>query len=140
MSSLAPLLVIFVLAWIWLDGARAREFAIELARRYCQHRGFQFLDDTVALARIGVRWTRQGLRLRRMFRFEFSLEGVGRRVGYVLLLGTQLERIEDGLLHHKENPIEPVRIEREESGPQANSELDGQSSNVVPFRRRRGPH
>ena len=26
-----------------------------------------------------------------MFRFDFSLEGVGRRHGYVLMLGTQLE-------------------------------------------------
>jgi hypothetical protein len=86
-----------LIAWAWLDAARAREFAIVLARRFCDHRGLQFLDDTVELNRMGLRWTTQGLRIRRMYRFDFSVEGVGRRVGYVLMIGSQLERIDDGM-------------------------------------------
>jgi hypothetical protein len=124
-STLALLILLMVVALIWLDGARAREFATILARRYCANRGMQFLDETVSLARLGVRWTRQGLRIRRMFRFEFSLEGVGRRTGYVLMLGSQLETIDDGL---------PRAAEPEE---QANPRpAAGDEHKVIPFRRR----
>ena len=124
-NSLMPFLVLLLLAWIWLDGARAREFATTLARRYCENRGLQFLDDTVSLARMGIRWTEQGLRLRRMYRFEFSLEGVGRRTGHVLMLGTRLEVIEDGLPHPSDGSMDEIK-------PQGSHD-DGK---VIPFRRR----
>lgn len=121
-SALLPLLGILLLAWLWLDSARAREFANLLAHRYCEHRGMQFLDQTVALARMGLRWTSDGLRIRRMFRFDFSLEGSGRHTGYVLMLGTRLELIDDGLPKEDEEEIN-------EHGKVA----DGRK--VVPFRR-----
>jgi hypothetical protein len=122
-SALLPLLGILLLAWLWLDSARAREFANLLAQRYCEHRGMQFLDQTVALARMGVRWTSEGLRIRRMFRFDFSLEGSGRHTGYVLMLGSRLETIDDGLAEEDEEGIsEPDEV------------TDGRK--VVPFRRR----
>ena len=47
-TALLPFLVVLALAWIWLSAARAREFATILARRHCEKRGLQFLDDTVA--------------------------------------------------------------------------------------------
>ncbi len=130
LTNLLSLLVVLLVAWIWLDGARAREFATTLARRYCDNRGLQFLDETVALARIGVRRTNQGLRLRRMYRFEFSLEGVGRRTGYLLMLGTQLEAVDDGLPKTSEDARDPAATQ--------NAPLpDRENAKVVPFRRRR---
>ena len=127
MSTLMPILVLLLLAWIWLDGARAREIATALARRHCDRHDLQFLDETVALARMGLRWTQQGIRIRRMFRFDFSLEGVGRRTGYILLLGLQLETIDDGL------PSEPPAkiVEATDITP-----VDDPDHKVVPFRRR----
>lgn len=122
-NALVPLLVLMLLSWLWLDSARAREFANVLAQRYCKNRGLQFLDQTVALCRVGLRWTSSGLRLRRMYRFDFSLEGAGRRTGYVLMLGSQLETIDDGL-PRVEEPAEPSRP----SPPTGDSK-------VVPFRR-----
>jgi hypothetical protein len=126
LSTLLPLLLLMLAAWAWLDGARAREFATALVRRHCENQGLQFLDETVALARMGLRWTRDGLRLRRMFRFEFSLEGAGRHTGHILMLGMHLEGIDDGLAE----------------SPQPGAQQDDKSptqddSNVVPFRRRR---
>jgi len=44
-----------------------------------------------------VRRTDAGLRLRRVYRFDFSEEGVGRRGGYLVLLGLDLESISLGL-------------------------------------------
>jgi len=103
-NVILPILILAFVAWLWLDAARAREFATALARRYCDTRNLQFLDDTVSMARMGLRWTSQGLRIRRMFRFDFSLEGTGRRTGFVLMIGTQLESIDDGL--PREAPVE----------------------------------
>jgi hypothetical protein len=124
MTYLFALLGFGALILLWLDSARAREFANTLAQRYCEHRGLQFLDQTVSLVRVGLRWTSAGLRIRRMFRFEFSLEGVGRRSGYVLMLGTRLETIDDGLPREEETP---------EDEQQAAVRDDPK---VVPFRRR----
>jgi len=128
-TNLLSLLVVLLVAWVWLDGARAREFATSLARRYCDNRGLQFLDETVALARMGIRRTDQGLRVRRMYRFEFSLEGVGRRTGYVLMLGTQLESVDDGL----PRPSADEQVLPAENAPLPRRDDD----KVVPFRRRR---
>jgi len=125
-TSLIPLLLLALLALLWLDGARARELATGLAEALCQRRGVQFLDGTVALARMGVRRTPRGLRIRRMFRFDFSAEGVGRRHGYVLLLGTDLETMDLDL--------EPEVPEPEEQVPPGGDAAD--DNKVVPFRRR----
>jgi hypothetical protein len=121
-SALLPLIGLLLLAWLWLDSARAREFANLLAQRYCENRDMQFLDQTVALTRVGLRWTNSGLRIRRMYRFDFSLEGSGRHTGYVLMLGSNLETIDDGL------PREPDEQEPETQPPQGDRK-------VVPFRR-----
>lgn len=125
-GGLIPVLLLMLVAWIWLIGARAREFATLLARRHCTQRNLQLLDETVALARMGIRWTDAGIRMRRMYRFEFSLEGVGRRIGYVLILGDRVEAIDDGL-DIEEPPSEPG----DANDPPATSD-----SKVVPFRRR----
>ena len=125
-ASVFLLLLTAAVVLVWLDGARAREFAITLVRRYCDNRGLQFLDDTVSLARMGLRWTREGLRIRRMFRFDFSLEGVGRRTGYILMLGTRLETVDDGL--------PTVDEEAQDSTP----EPDNTDHKVIPFRRKDG--
>lgn len=92
-STLIMLIIVFVLAMLWLDGARARELAIGISKVACKRQGLQLLDDTVFLQRVGLRWTAGGLRFRRMFRFEYSSEGTLRQNGYSLLIGTQLELI-----------------------------------------------
>lgn len=127
MSNLLLLLLAGAVLMFWLDGARTREFATILVQRYCRNRNLQFLDGTVALTRMGIRWTNAGLRVRRMYRFDFSLEGVGRRSGYILMLGTRLESIDDGLPHPDEKIVEPV--------PETGGD-DKDASKVVPFKRR----
>ena len=125
-NTLFLLIVILLVVLLWLDAARAREFATLLVRRYCDNRGMQFLDDTVSLARMGIRWTAGGLRIRRMFRFDFSLEGTGRRTGYILMLGTRLETIDDGL-------------PRDDEAPAPDEPPQNDDRKVVPFRRKNDP-
>jgi len=96
-DHLLALLVVLSIGWLWLDGARAREMAVGLAQRACRERGVQLLDQAVALRRVGLRWYRRGLRIRRVYRFDFSEEGVGRRTGYLVLGGLVLEDLSLGL-------------------------------------------
>jgi len=97
MESLFAIFALLLLGWFWLDSLRARELAIGICRAACAERDLQFLDQAVALQRIGVTRTPNGLRLRRVFRFDFSEEGVGRRSGYVVLRGIDLEAFSLGL-------------------------------------------
>ena len=97
MNSLLSILVLLLLGWFWLDSLRARELATGICRAACQQRGLQFLDQTVALRHLGVRRTHDGLRLRRVYRFDYSEEGVGRQDGYLVILGLNLESISLGL-------------------------------------------
>jgi len=97
MNNLFAILALLLLGWFWLDSLRARELATEICRAACDQRSLQFLDQTVALRHLTVRRTDTGLRLRRVYRFDFSEEGVGRHSGYLVLLGLDLESISLGL-------------------------------------------
>jgi len=130
MNALWLIAVIGVLVWFWLDSARARELATELARAMCQKRGLQFLDDTVSQSRLGLRWTSSGLRLRRMFSFDFSMEGLGRRSGWLILLGTQVEQFDLGLPKASES-IPPA----EAGSVKAPAKETAGDQKVVPFKR-----
>lgn len=96
-DQLLALLLVLCVGWFWLDAARAREMAVGLALRACKERNVQLLDQAVALRRLGLRWGARGLRIRRVYRFEFSEEGVGRRMGYLVLLGLELADLSLGL-------------------------------------------
>ena len=54
-SALILLILVFLLVLLWLDGARARELAIGISKAACKRQGFQLLDDTVSLQRLGLR-------------------------------------------------------------------------------------
>lgn len=97
MDNLIALLLLLLLGWFWLDGARAREQALTLAGRACKAHELQLLDQAVMLRRLTPRWTRDGLRLRRVFRFEFSDGGIDRQSGELILVGLRLELLRLGL-------------------------------------------
>lgn len=73
-----------VLLW-WYFSVKAREGAIELARRHCQINAWQLLDYTVQLHRIWPVQTQKGWRLRRHYRFDFSTDGADRWHGLVIM-------------------------------------------------------
>ncbi len=99
-----PLIVIAILAgWFWLDSLRAREIATGICRAACERRNLQFLDQTVALRHLTLRWTHGGLRFRRVYRFDYSEQGVMRNIGYMVMLGQDLEEISLGLPQQTED-------------------------------------
>jgi hypothetical protein len=97
MSNLLAVFLLLLLGWFWLDSMRAREIATEVCKSACKQRELQFLDQTVALRRLGLAWRSEGLRMRRVYRFDFSEEGVGRRSGYLVMRGMSLEDLSFGL-------------------------------------------
>jgi hypothetical protein len=100
MGNLLAIFLLLLFGWFWLDCLRAREIAIEICKSACMARQVQLLDQTVALRRIGLAWRDEGVRLRRVYSFEFSEEGVGRRSGYLVMRGILLEDLSFGLPSH----------------------------------------
>jgi hypothetical protein len=88
-TTLNFLLALMLLIWFWRDSLQVREIATRIGRKSCQSYGVQFLDQTVALHRLSLRWVRSGLKLRRTYQFDYSLEGEGRRTGYLVMMGNQ---------------------------------------------------
>ncbi|MCB1856699.1 MAG: DUF3301 domain-containing protein [Gammaproteobacteria bacterium] len=113
MQTAAIMGLIGVIVWFWLDSARAREIATAVCEEACVTRGLQFLDQTVAVFRIGLRWTASGIRIRRVFRFEFSEEGVGRRSGHLALIGIDLDFFSLGLPDSEQNVTSMAKQHRD---------------------------
>ena len=97
MLNLLALFLLLLIGWFWLDSLRAREIALGICRAACEARGLQLLDQAVALRRLGLSWRGDGIRLRRVYRFDFSEEGVGRLSGYLVLRGINLDELSFGL-------------------------------------------
>jgi len=96
MSTLTAIFALLAIVWFWVDSLRTREMATRLCRAACSQREVQFLDQTVALRRLGLRWMPDGLRLRRVYRFEYSEEGVGRSTGHIVMLGRAMQELSMG--------------------------------------------
>ena len=94
MSGLLYILIALLVSLFWVDSLRAREAATEHAKRACKKHQLQFLDQTVALGSIRLRWTLQGIRLRRAYNFEYSIEGAGRERGEITMIGSRFESID----------------------------------------------
>ncbi len=103
MSTLLAITALLAAIWFWLDSLRAREIATGIGRAACKRQGVQFLDYTVALQKLGLRWLNEGVRLRRVYRFDYSEEGAGRHTGHIVMLGIQLVDLSMGLPEHPED-------------------------------------
>jgi len=90
----AALLFIILVAFFWIDSLRARERALAAGRAACERYAVQFLDETVAFARLRLGRDDEGrLKLARTYTFEFSDTGNNRRHGAIVLLGTALQDV-----------------------------------------------
>ena len=91
MIELAALFIFLAAGWFWLDSLRARDFALDGARRACEAEGVQLLDWTVAMKRIRLGRDDEGRRgFQRTYEFEFSDTGNNRIEGSITVIGRQL--------------------------------------------------
>lgn len=91
MIELTILFVFIAGAWFWLDSLRARDVALDGARRACEAEGVQLLDWTVAVRKIRLGRDDEGRRgLQRTYEFEFSDTGNNRVGGSITVIGQQM--------------------------------------------------
>ena len=92
--TLGEIVVIFLIGGYGLylfQALRIKELALAAARRACQQRGVQLLDQTVSIKRISMSRDEQGRwRVWRQYHFEYSVEGLERERGHVIMLGNRL--------------------------------------------------
>lgn len=89
--DILAILLIAVLIWLWLDSLKSREIALSEARTACASEGLLLLDDTVAIRRLGIgRDGNHGLRLHRVYGFEYSTSGNDRWTGNLVMLGERV--------------------------------------------------
>lgn len=96
-SLLAVFALIAIAAgiWFWNDSLQAREHMTMTCARICNEMHLQFLDETVALARLRLTRTATGwLAWHRTYVFEFSESGADRWKGHALLTGRQVESVQ----------------------------------------------
>jgi len=128
-STLAAIIILGLIVIFWMEAARARELAAGISRAACEKERYQLLDDGVYLQRFALRWTPAGLRFRRMYRFDYSIDGALRQSGYVLLLGTQLEAVHIQGRHTIEQESTPVEAHSEKAKTKG--------AEVIPFPKKR---
>jgi len=98
----ATIALIGLTTFFWLDSLRARERALRAGRTACERHALQFLDDTVAFARLRLARDDDGqLHIARTYTFEFSDTGNNRRLGAIVMLGGELQDLQ----------LEPFRMQ-----------------------------
>lgn len=91
---LTVILLTAAVLWFWQDSLAARESANAAAKEACTRLGLQFLDGTVAFARLAlVRVDGGRLQLRRTYVFDYTATSIERRQGFVLLTGRRVETV-----------------------------------------------
>lgn len=138
-GALALIIIAAGAAWFWQDSLGARELANAAAMRACEEMGLQFLDGTVAFARIAITRSARGLlTLRRTYVFDYTANSIERRQGFVVLGGHQVESVgyapdtvverrrpESALIH----PLPPTSEAPRKSSQPAPHEEQGDESN-----------
>ena len=102
MWEIAAILLIIAGTFLWLDSLRARERAVKAGKSACERHDLQFLDDTVAFARLRLARDEEGqLKIARTYTFEFSDTGNNRRNGAIVMLGGEMQDLQ----------LEPFRMQ-----------------------------
>jgi Protein of unknown function (DUF3301) len=93
-TALALLILVAAIAWFWQDSLAARERANAAAMEACGRLSLQFLDGTVAFARLQVlRGTHSLFALRRTYVFDYTANSIERRQGFVVLTGRRVDSV-----------------------------------------------
>jgi hypothetical protein len=90
---LTVILLAAAVLWFWQDSLAARESANAAAMEACGRLGLQFLDGTVAFARVALVREAGWLKLRRTYVFDYTATSIERRQGFVLLTGRRVDSV-----------------------------------------------
>jgi hypothetical protein len=88
------LLALVGTGWFWHDTLGARERANEVALDTCRSIGATLLDGTVAFRSLRiVRPGGRAMTFERTYLFDYSLDGVTRQQGFLVMTGQQVESV-----------------------------------------------
>jgi hypothetical protein len=90
-GALVLLLAAAAVIWFLQDSLAARERANAAAMEACRRISLQFLDGTVAFARLTFVRERGQLAVRRTYVFDYTANSIERRHGFVILVGRRVE-------------------------------------------------
>ena len=95
--TLGEVLVFFVFAAVGLfffGAIRVRELAIAAVAQASRRDDFQLLDQTVHIQRMSLSRDANGRwRIWRQYRFDYSLDGLERRQGHVMMLANKVQAV-----------------------------------------------
>jgi len=92
-DSLLFIIVLIVVALYWHNSMQSKTYAVKYARRECEKEGVQLLDQTVQRIRLSFSRDRNNQwRVWREYRFDYSVDGVNRLEGRLVILGYRLVR------------------------------------------------
>jgi hypothetical protein len=92
-GALVLLLVAAAVVWFLQDSLATRERANAAAMEACRRLSLQFLDGTVAFARLAFTRERGQLTFRRTYVFDYTANSIERRQGFVILVGRRVESV-----------------------------------------------
>lgn len=92
-GALVLLLVAAAVVWFLQDSLAVRERANRAAMEACERLSLQFLDGTVAFARLSFTREHGRLALRRTYVFDYTANSIERRQGFVILVGRRVESV-----------------------------------------------
>ena len=92
-ETLIAIALVALVVWLWRESLRAREAATRAGRRVCEANDVQFLDETVALARMSLGWNGR-VALIRSYRFDYSTDGADRAAGLVIVQGDAIVHVQ----------------------------------------------
>lgn len=93
MESALAIVAVCLGALYWRASQQSKQLAVSFARRECERRGAQLLDQTVQQIKLSMSRNRRGQwRFWREYRFEYSVDGNDRYEGRLVLLGRQVVR------------------------------------------------
>jgi hypothetical protein len=109
--ALALLIAAGLLAWFWQDSLAARERANTAAIEACGRLSLQFLDGTVAFARIQIlRGSASPFVFRRTYVFDYTADSIERRQGFVIMTGRRIDSV--GYARGEELRAKPAAAEQ----------------------------
>ena len=114
MFTAIALILLMLIAVLWYQGLQAKRHAVAASRNACDVRGWQFLDETAALAKIKIIYPRGGrLMMYRKYNFEYYDDNNSRQSSYVVLNGMHVVKVG---LPQKENVVSLARYRQQASG------------------------
>ena len=93
MDSILFIIVLVAIALYWHNSMQSKTHAVQYARRECEKGGAQLLDQTVQRIKLSFsRDKNNQWRVWREYRFDYSIDGVNRHEGRLVILGYRLVR------------------------------------------------